>query len=229
METFKTYKSYYINNKTWKEQETIKTINKINKMKKGELETLEQWEKSRIAEYLTDKQAKMLYNNDLKALKELLKKYKIKANNKLKEAKEQALIEYNDIKQLKDIKNAVFEIVWTKSRGAYGYQCKCISKVWYKNGDFKYYEGEQTGGCGYDKSSSALSYNLNEVAKILLLKNYNKINNNINKHYDFYACENNYFSYGVGISSYQTMFKNMGYKTSLMYHPNEDITLIIEK
>ena len=229
MENYKTYKNYFIDTKTFKERTKIEDIKKIMGMKQEELEKMEDWEKSRLAEYLTDKQAKMLYNNDLKALKELLKKYKPKAQEQYKQAKTKAQEEYNNIKQLQDIKNATFEIEWTKNRGVYGYQCKCIAKVHYKNGQFKYYTSENTGGCGYDKPSSALSYALNNTAKILLIKHGNKIIKDNDKHYKYYPCENMYFSYGVGINSYLTMFQNMGYKVTPIYHSNEDITIIIEK
>ena len=228
MENIKTYKQYYINNKTFKENQTIKTINEIQKSKNNDIINMEQWEKSRLAEYLTEKQAKMLYNNNITELKKLLKKYKIKALEKQKQAKMKALEEYNTIKQLKDIKEAIFEIEWT-GRNIYGYQCKCIAKIKYKNGDYKYYESEKTSGCGYDKKSTALSYALNDTAKILLIKHGNKILKDANKHYNYYACENMYFSYGVGLSSYITMFKNMGYKVQELYHHNEDTTIILNK
>ena len=174
-------------------------------------------------------QAKALYNNDIKKLKELLKRYKQKAVENLKQAKEKAIASYNEIKAKKDIKKATFEVIWSKSRGAYGYQCRCIALIEYANGEYLRREGEQTGGCGYDKPSSALSYTLNDTAKILLLKHYKKINNDDNKHYNYYAIENNYFSYGVGVNSYLTMFKNLGYKVTPIYHQSEDITIIIEK
>ena len=212
MENYKNYKEYFIQNKIYKEDQTLKTIKKIEKMKKEELQNMEDWQKSRLCDYLTEKQAKLLYNNDLKELKKLLKNYKTKAKEKLQQAKEKAISEYNDILQLKDIKKATFEIEWTKTRGTYGYQCKCYSKIEYKNGKYNYYEGEKTGGCGYDKTSSALSYNMNKTCKILLAKHAKKILKDTEKHYNFYACENLYFSYGVGLNSYITMFKNMGLK-----------------
>ena len=229
MENIKNYYSYYMDTKTWRERNKVKTINELLKMNKKTIENMEDWEKSRKAEFLTDTQAKALYNNEIKKLKELLLKYKDKAKKQLNEAKEEAQKQYNEIKKLKDIKNATFEIVWNKSRGAYGYQCKCYSKIQYKNGDFKYYEGDTTGGCGYDKMSSALSYNMNETCKILLVKYGNKILKDSDRHYKCYACENMYFSYGVGVSSYITMFEYFGFKVNTIYHQNEDITIMIEK
>lgn len=229
MENIKNYYNYFIDTKTWRERNKVKTINELLKMKKEDIESLEDWEKSRKAEFLTDTQAKALKTGNIKQLKALLKKYKERAKKQLEEAKEEAKKEYNDIKQLKDIKKATFEIVWNKSRGVYGYQCRCYSKIQYKNNTFNYYEGESTGGCGYDKPSSALSYNMNKTCKILLLKNGNKILKDTEKHYNCYACENLYFSYGVGINSYLTMFKYFGFKVDTIYHQNEDITIIIEK
>lgn len=229
MKEYKNYKNYFIDTKTYKERAKIEDINKITRMTQEELEKMEDWEKSRLSEYLTNKQSKLLYSNDLKTLKELLKKYKPKALEQLKQAKEDAQKQYNDIKQLEDIKHAIFEIEWTKNRGAYGYQCQCTAQVEYKNGTITRYTSERTGGCGYDKPSSALSYALNHTAKILLIKHGARILKDEERHYKYYACENMYFSYGVGVNSYITMFQNMGYKVTPIYHNNEDITIIIEK
>lgn len=229
MENYKNYKQYYLQTRTHKERATIQDINKILKMQQKDVEQLEEWEKSRLTEYLTNKQAQLLKSNQLKELKKLLKNYKEKAKRRLQEATEKAKEEYHNIEQLKDIKRATYEIEWSKTRGVYGYQCKCISRTEYKNGSFNYYESESTGGCGYDKPSSALSYNLNNTAKILLVKYGSKILKDTEKHYNCYACENLYFSYGVGINSYLTMFKYFGFKTNAIYHNNEDITIIIEK
>lgn len=229
MKEYKNYYDYFLNSRTWRERNTLETINDLLKMKNEEIKSLEDWEKNRKAEFLTDTQVKALKSNDTKKLQELLKKYKPKAIKSLQEAKEQAKKDYYDIKQLKDIKKAVFEITWSRSRGAYGYQCKCYSKIQYKNGSYNYYEGESTTGCGYDKPSSALSYNMNKTCKILLVKNGKKIMQDTEKHYNCYACENLYFSYGVGISSYLTMFKYFGFKVDTIYHQNEDITIMIEK
>lgn len=229
MENYKNYKQYFIENKTYKEEQTIKTIKQIEKLTKEDLQNMEDWQKNRLCDYLTSKQAMLLKTNELKELKKLLKNYKIKAKEKFQQAKEKATEEYNNILQLKDIKKAIFEIEWTKTRGTYGYQCKCYSKIDYKNGTYNYYESEKTGGCGYDKTSTALSYNMNKTCKILLAKHSSKILKDSEKHYNFYACENLYFSYGVGISSYIKMFKNMGYKVDTIYHQNEDITIIVEK
>lgn len=229
MENIKNYYSYFMDSKTWEERNKIKTINELLKAKKEDIESMEEWEKNRKTEFLTDTQTKALYNNDIKRLKDLLIKYKEKAKKQLEKAKEDAKKEYNDIKELKDIKKATFEITWSKNRGIYGYQCKCYSRIQYKNNTFNYYEGESTGGCGYDKPSSALSYNMNKTCKILLVKNGNKILKDKDRHYNCYACEDLYFSYGVGVSSYLTMFKYFGFKVNTIYHQNEDITIMIEK
>ena len=229
MENFKNYKEYYINTKTWRESDRIATYNKLLKMSKNEVEALEDWQKNRLAENLTNKQAEALKNNDLQELKKLLKRHKDRAKKQLQEAKEEALKSYEDIKALKGIKNATFEIVWNQSRGVYGYQCRCYAKVLYNKGHYDYIEGDTTGGCGYDKPSSALSYALNKCGKILLINNGTKILKSDERHYKYYACENLYFSYGVGINSYINMFEAFGYKTKVLYHHNEDITITIEK
>ena len=229
MEDYKTYKQYYINSRTFTERETLKNINTILKLKNIDLQNMEEWKKNRLAEHLTNKQYQLFKNNELKELKKILRRYKEKAKNNLQAATEKAKESYNDIKALKDIKKATFEIEWSKTRGAYGYQCKCYSKIEYKNGSYNYYESEKTSGCGYDKASSALSYNMNKTCKILLVKYGNKILKDTNKHYNCYACENLYFSYGVGVNSYKSMFEYFGFKTNVIYHNNEDITIFIEK
>lgn len=229
MKNYKNYYDYFMETSTYRQRTKLNNIKKILKAKKEELISLEDWEKSRLAEFLTNKQAELLYSGNIKELKELLKKYKPKAEKELEDRKEEVKKMYNDIKELKDIKEATFEMVWSKNRGVYGYQCKCYSKIQYKNGTYNYYEGESTGGCGYDKPSSALSYNMNKTCKVLLVKYGNKILKDNDKHYNCYACENLYFSYGVGISSYITMFNYFGFKTQVIYHNNEDITIIIKK
>lgn len=48
------------------------------KAKKEDIEKLEEWEKNRKAQFLTDKKAKALYNNGIKTSKALLIKSKPK-------------------------------------------------------------------------------------------------------------------------------------------------------
>ena len=230
MENYKNYKQYFIENETYKIQNKIKGLKEIYKMTKKEIEELEDWKKWRYYEHLTTKQSKLFRDAKTTELRKLLKKQIEKESIKLKTAKEMALVKYNEIKDLKDVDTAIFEIEWSSRRLDLGaYQTKCFCRVWYKNGAFESYDSNYTGGCGYDKPSSSLSSVCNKLLKILILKNDKKILNDTEKHYKYYACEPLYFQYGVGVSSYQTMFKNLGFKVDTIYHRNENITITIRK
>lgn len=229
MKEFKNYKEYFVNKEIWSEKRSIEKLKELQKKTKQEFENMDNWNKRNYYEVLTQKQVKLLNENKIKELKKLLPKRIEKAKIKLQEKKKEAIEKYNKIKELKDVKKAIIEIQWSKGRGAYGYQTKGFCRVWYKNGDFNSYESSYTGGCGYDKPSTTLSQICNEFFQIMILKNDKKILKDEKKHYRFYACEPLYWQYGVGISSYESAFKNLGYKTQFLYHHNEDITIIIEK
>lgn len=56
------------------------------------------------------------------------------------------------------------DIVWSKHQGAYGYQCR--AEVWvHTEKDSHHVVGPWTGGCGYDKPSTALCNALNKLPK----------------------------------------------------------------
>lgn len=229
MEDFRNYKEYFVDKEIWKNKRKINELKELFKMKVSDIKNLEGWKKDRYNEFLTAKQYELFKTGNFKELKILLKKQIEKENKKLIIEKEKALEKYNKIKELKDIKKASIEIIWSNRAGSYGFQCYAIGRVWYKNGDFADYKTDFTGGCGYDKTSTALSRFCNELLKIVILKNDKKILNDENKHWNFYACEPLYFQYGVGLSSYQTMFKNLGYKANFRYLTNENILIDIEK
>lgn len=230
MEELKNYKTYYINKETWKNRNKIETIRALLKATKKDIENMEEWEKRRKAEHLTQKQYNLLLNNNIKDLKPLLKKQLEKEKNKLIEEKEKALSKYNNIKKLKDIKSVNISIIWSNRRLSTGaYQTKGIAQVLYKNGEYQETETSFTTGCGYDKPSTTLSQICNELLKIIPLKHYKKILNDEEKHYKYYALEPLYFQYGVGVSSYENLFKNLGYKVKTNYYKNESITIYIYK
>lgn len=226
---YKNYKDYVIKMAQWGTEYKIKDIKNLLNATKEDLEKLKEWEKDRFSNYLTSRQFELLKNGDLQELKILLKKQLEKEKIKKEEQKQKAIEKYNNIKELGDITNAEMEIVWSAKSGAYGYQCYCTGRVWYKNGTSKAHQTRFTGGCGYDKTSSALSYFCNELMEILILKNDKKILNDEEKHRKYYACEPLFFQYGVGLSSYETMFKNLGYKTKFRYLQNDNIYITIEK
>lgn len=227
MKEFKNYKQYFVKTETWERQNKIEALKILYKMSNKNLQNYElSWYEQ---EALTNRQFELFQNKDFKKLKELLKKQIEKESKKLEIEKEEAMKKYNKIAELKDIKQASIEINWTKNSGAYGYQCSAFGRVWYKNGNFETYQTERTGGCGYDKPSTAMSYFCNKLLKIVLLKHANKILKDNDKHYKFYAGEPLYYQYGVGISSYENLFKNLGYKVNCRYLQNEDIIFDIEK
>ena len=225
MKEFKTYKDYYIYNHTLHTQNKIKFLKDLLKANKNNKDDFDYWH---YKEAMTNKQYELFKNNDFKKLKELLKKQIEKEKKKLTLEKEEALQDYNKIKELKDINYAIIDVMWSSGRRSMGaYQTYATIHAYYKNGTSKYYETRYTGGCGYDKPSTSTSEVCNEALKIVLLKHYKKIMSDSEKHYKFYAGESGYFSYGVGMSSYETFFKNCGYKVQYISHHNSDITLII--
>lgn len=226
----KTYKSYYINNYTLHTQNKINTIKKLLKITKKKAEALQEWELSRYYNYLTPTQAEALKKANIQKLKKLLKKQLEKEKQTLTNEKAEALKEYNKIKELQDIKKLVLDIEWSNCRRSMGaYQAKCFATAHYKNNTSDIYETSYTGGCGYDKPSTSAAEACSKLAKIVLLKHYNKIQKSEEKHYKYYAGENGYFQHGVGINSYITFFRNCGYKVQEIYHKSENITIIITK
>lgn len=229
MKEFKNYKEYFVNNETWRITNKIKNLRELYNMFNKDIEGLENWKKGRYSESLTTKQTELLYNNNIKELKPLLKKQIEKENKKLIIEKENAINKYNKIKELGDIEKITIDVEWSSGRGAYGYQTKGFARVWYKNGDFDSYETSYTGGCGYDKPSATLAELCNKLLKIVFVKHGNKILKDNEKHYKFYAGEGLYFQGGVGVSSYETFFKNLKYKTNFQYLRSENIYIEISK
>lgn len=130
-----------------------------------------------------------------------------------------------DLQRVDDIANAEtctyfkLTIEWTTG-GHYGWQARadlatCIN----------YYEGKKTGGCGYDKGSTASANVLNRAPEILK-KLYEQEEKRLSKRErqsrrDFigYGCFEHcnewyflpHFEGGVGIESHITILKNCGY------------------
>ena len=229
MEDLKNYKQYFIDNETWRIKNKIQKLKEYCKMNKEEMQKECEY-KWHLAQYLTGAQYKYFLEGNKKQFLKLVKKQLQKESIKLEEAKKEAIQKYNEIAALKDIKRVVIEVEWSTRRMDLGaYQTRAAAQVWYKDGSYKSTLSSFTGGCGYDKPSTSLSNVCNELLKIIPLKHYKKILSDPDKHHKFYALEPLYFQYGVGVSSYQTLFKNLGYKTQFLYHKNENITIIIDK
>ena len=58
MENYKNYYDYFLKTSTYRERTILNNINELLKAKKEDIENLEEWEKNRKAEFLTDKQAR---------------------------------------------------------------------------------------------------------------------------------------------------------------------------
>ena len=230
MENYKSYKDYFIKHYCYDINNKINYLTTLNKADLKKEEVYQNFDNWQANEYLTTRQFELFKSKEFKKLHLLLDKQLLKEKEKLKNKKIEALEEYNKIKDLKDIKSIVIHVDWSTTRKSMlAYQTKAMGYIFFENGDFKEYETTWTGGCGYDKASTSLSVFCNNTLKILLLKHFKKII--VNENRQFYACENLYFSYGVGVSSYERMFKAMGY--NVKYIPrgknNENFSLFITK
>lgn len=144
-----------------------------------------------------------------------------------------------DLQRVDDIANAEtctyfkLTIDWTTG-GHYGWQARanlatCIN----------YYEGKKTGGCGYDKGSTAAANVLN-VAPEILKKLYEQEEKRLSKRerqsrrdYIGYGCFDVYggnyykprFEGGVGIEAHITILKNCGYDVELISTKYADVII----
>lgn len=227
MENFKNYKAYYINAQTLKTQNKIKALKELLNVNADNWEDFDKWF---YHEAMTQRQYQLYIDKDFKTLKELLKKQIKKEEIKLKDEKAKALVKYNEIAQLKDIKRAVIDIEWSsRRRSMEAYQTMAMASVEYMNGAYKKHITNYTSGCGYDKPSTSFSVVANALLKVVFVKHGKKILNDEKAHYHYYAGEYLYYQYGVGLSSYEQFFKNLGYKVEVIYHQNENTTYIITK
>lgn len=150
-----------------------------------------------------------------KAREKLIAKIRDKHARKLKK----------DLQRVDDIANAEtcthfrIEIEWTKG-GIYGCQARATLAT-----GLHYYEGTRTGGCGYDKGSTAAANVLNRAPEILK-KLYEQEEKRLSKRErqsrrDFigYGCFDVYNDYyfapkfegGVGLTSHIAILKKCGY------------------
>lgn len=121
------------------------------------------------------------------------------------------------------LKDFSISVEWTG--GAYGMQARAELREHTENG-FKYYEGEKTGGCGYDKLSTATASVLNQskpILKIILNKLEKEPLKNIKKYLSAYDCREfvgygiylkglSFFCGGVGFSSHEHILNNLNIK-----------------
>lgn len=144
-----------------------------------------------------------------------------------------------ELQRVDDIANAEtctyfkLTIDWTTG-GCYGWQPRanlatCIN----------YYEGKKTGGCGYDKGSTAAANVLNLAPEILKTlyeqeeKRLSKRNKPSRRDFIGYGCFDAYnnwyflpkFEGGVGIESHITILKNCGYNVDWVSAKYADVII----
>lgn len=158
----------------------------------------------------------------LKEQKEILIKNTQKRYNKILN---NYLTKLDTIANADNIKDFSISIEWTTG-GSYGSQSKAELREHTENG-YKYYEGSKTGGCGYDKRSTATASVLNQskpILKLILNKLEKQPLKTIKQYLTNYDCRDfvgygiylkglSFFCGGVGFSSHQHILHNLGFKT----------------
>ena len=123
----------------------------------------------------------------------------------------------------KKIKRIVVAIDWKKG-SMQSNQCKAEIKVTYADYCTEIYESDRTGGCGYDKESTAIADAFNQI-NALLKELALKANEAIEKgegycEYIGYGCGYStlpYFEGGVGFSSQEKILNRLGYKMNHLH------------
>ena len=158
----------------------------------------------------------------LKEQKEILIKNTQKRYNKILTT---YLTKLDAISNADNIKDFSISIEWTTG-GSYGSQAKAELREHTENG-YKYYEGSKTGGCGYDKRSTATASVLNQsksILKLILNKLEKQPLKTIKQYLTNYDCRDfigygiylkglSFFCGGVGFSSHERILNNLKLKT----------------
>lgn len=123
----------------------------------------------------------------------------------------------------KEIKRIVVATNWRRG-SMQANQCKAEVKVTYADYSTETFESERTGGCGYDKESTAIADAFNRI-NALLKELALKANEAIKKgegycEYIGYGCGYNtlpYFEGGVGFNSQAKILSSLGYKMNHLH------------
>lgn len=171
-------------------------------------------------EKLTDNQRKKTIKEQKEILtKKAIKKYQNKLTKKLK------YIE--DVEQCEPLERLEIFVNWT-SGSVYGWQAKAEARAITKNGG-EWFEGSRTGGCGYDKRSTATAEVLNKLKPLfyLICKKIEKkskkqikeiLKRSIDGHdfigygFDFWGGAVGSFSGGVGFECHRQNLAALGFK-----------------
>jgi hypothetical protein len=165
--------------------------------------------------YLTDcQQAKV--DEGKKQVQDFTKNIVNKVNKEYNASRIERLNEI--FKETREIANITIDTDWR--RGSYGAnQCKASVRVIYKDYSVEEYESSHTGGCGYDKQSTATGEALTQINA--LMQEFCKAANEAvkaGKSYRDYIGYGSgysvvpYFEGGVGFSCHQHILEKLGYK-----------------
>jgi hypothetical protein len=118
----------------------------------------------------------------------------------------------------KEIVRITIDTDW--KRGSYGaQQCKARARVLYKDYSVEEYESSLTGGCGYDKESTATGEALTQINALMqeLCKAANEAIKAGKSYRDFIGYGSGYsvvpyFEGGVGFTCHQHILEKLGYK-----------------
>ena len=183
---------------------------------------------------ITKKLTPLKQRKTLKEQKEILTKNTQKKYNKILA---RYLNKLDAIANAEKIKDFSIDIEWTTG-GAYGSQAKAELREHTECG-FRCYEGDKTGGCGYDKRSTAAASVLNQskpILKLILNKLEKQPLKTIKNYLSNYDCREfvgygiylkglSFFCGGVGFSSQRHILQNLGFKT-ITYHETKNADYI---
>jgi hypothetical protein len=123
----------------------------------------------------------------------------------------------------KEIKRIVVATDWRRG-SMQANQCKAVVTVTYADYQTEVFESERTGGCGYDKESTAIASafgRINALLKELALKANEAIEQGEGyREYIGYGCGYNtlpYFEGGVGFNSQVKILSSLGYKMNHLH------------
>lgn len=186
-----------------------KVTEENNARMQKELENLHNEEYRTLNYYLTDLRIRQLQSGEITrekaveiASKKVIKEYKKKLAKTLEKI--------NAITEAGDFNGCTLTVEWAKGSIGANQAKATLSGC-------GYIEGSKTGGCGYDKESTACAEVLNQCLPLMkLLYNYrNEHTEGTNREVFGYGSGHSflpYFEGGVGTSTYHNILEKIGYK-----------------
>lgn len=215
----KTIKSKEINTVKSQAKELINTINEATKK-----DILNKW----FLSQLLTKYSLNHLNSDTLSLEKAKEKMIKKVQKNLAKKVEKIESKYFLFSCIcREVKSIEINTSWFNG-GSYGWQAQSELIVNFTNYTREFYNGSKTGGCGYDKLSTAISNCLNQSNDLrkLLHKVANKAENK-GIHYKNilgYGCGYGvtpYFEAGVGENSIINVLENLGFKIVAKHSANK--------